>query len=180
MGNGTCKQQPPSLATIDLIDQKQHLPNSQQQSPTKPNIDSINPTIAKSEDEGPNISIEVEEEGCSICKVSQADSPTKERSKKRQSYEDQFFLDLLHQDKTLFRRSSQGQSISPVRIIATQHKKNKTSFIIEHTELIKLRQEEVDEISKPKSILKSSNLSEKSFSSQSQKKVKFGLIYKQI
>ncbi|CAD8119076.1 unnamed protein product [Paramecium sonneborni] len=180
MGNGTCKQQFPSFATINHSDQKQHLPNSQSQSPTKPTIDSINPTIAKIEDEGPNISFEGEVDDCSISKLSQVESPTKEISKKRYSYEDQFFLELFSKDKTFFRRSSQGQSISPVRIISTQHQKNKTSFIIEHKELIKLRQEDANEIYIPKSILKSSYCSEKSFSSQSKKKVKFGLIYKQI
>ncbi|CAD8116108.1 unnamed protein product [Paramecium sonneborni] len=180
MGNGTCKQQYPSLATIDHIDQQQPLPNSQSQSPSKPTIDSIQPTITKIVDEEPNISFEEEIDRCSISKLSQVESPTKDNSKKRYSYEDQFFLDLFQKDKSFFRRSSQEQTISPVKIISNQHQKNKTSFIIEHKELIKLRQEYVDEIYKCKSILKSSYCSEKSLSSKSIKKVKFGLIYKQI
>ncbi|CAD8120456.1 unnamed protein product [Paramecium sonneborni] len=218
MGNGACHQQVPSIDEVNLVarnfkqqfepscENKYMLPllNSQCQSPSKPSIESKNPTIARLEEDEFEISItnedkQIEEDLSPVrnTKLSRAQSPTKLiKTKQHYKQEEVYFLELLKQDKTnLTRRKSADRQLSPVKVIHTGSKKHNTALLINSpnqrsNQLIKMNRlscqlDEAVIISiEPKSILKSIG-SEKSLTNSqksktnSQKRVRFGMVYRQ-
>ncbi|CAD8197384.1 unnamed protein product [Paramecium pentaurelia] len=217
MGNGACHQQVPSIDEVNLVARnfKQKfepcnsqcilpLLNSQSQSPSKPSIESKNPTIARLDEEEFEILMTNEDKydqdlsPVRQSKLSRAQSPTKPiKSKHHYKQEEIFFLELLKQDKTnITRRKSADRQLSPVKVIHSNHQKKHNTALLIHSpdqrsnKLIKINRlscqldEAVILSLEPKSILKSIG-SEKSLSNSqksktnSQKKVRFGMVYRQ-
>ncbi|CAD8101688.1 unnamed protein product [Paramecium primaurelia] len=218
MGNGACHQQVPSIDEVNLVarnfKQQQFDPcnsqcmlpllNSQSQSPSKPTIESKNPTIARLDEEEFEILMTNEDKPdedlspVRESKFTRAQSPTKViKSKNRYKQEENYFLEQLKEDKTnLARRKSSEKQLSPVKVIHSSHQKKHNTALLIHspdqrsTSIIKMNRlscqldEAVILSLEPKSILKSIG-SEKSITNSqksknnSQKRVRFGLVYRQ-
>ncbi|CAD8119269.1 unnamed protein product [Paramecium sonneborni] len=217
MGNGACHQQVPSIDEVNLVARnfKQQfepcnsqcmlpLLNSQSQSPSKPCIESKNPTIARLEEEEFEILMTNEDKQdedqspVKNSKLSRAQSPTKFiKTKNLYKKEEIYFLGMLKQDKTIInRRKSADRQLSPVKVIHTNHQKKHNTALLIHSpdqrsnKLIKMNRlscqldEAVIISQEPKSILKSIG-SEKSITNSqksktnSQKRVRFGMVYRQ-
>ncbi|CAD8206548.1 unnamed protein product [Paramecium octaurelia] len=217
MGNGACHQQVPSIDEVNLVarnfkqqfepcDGQCMLPllNSQSQSPSKPCIESKNPTIARLEEEEFEILMTNEDKPdedqspVRESKFTRAQSPSKIiKSKRRYKQEEIQFLQQLKEDKSkITRRKSTEKQLSPVKVIHSCHQKKHNTALLIHSpdqrssQLIKMNRlscqldEAVILSQEPKSILKSIG-SEKSITNSqksktnSQKRVRFGLVYRQ-